>query len=269
MYYSKNRDRDILIWIGELNKKNINIQKNFVVRYQDINGEHIRYRIKLNDNEDDKQIVTLFREFNEFSETGAIKDVDICTYYQETNRYGGINLIDDIETFFDADTKLIIHINELYKIDTLDRYQEFQLYTIGILTILLEFYYDYEEIYIKLHKNVVDNNNKKYYRSMKEYIIPFIETIINGEMPIKTRIDEQKLLCRKKEMRKIKSKLESYGDDERDNIIFSLIHMYCNRLNGDNTLENKYLELIKYALKEIISRNKYIRSKSYNGETYN
>ena len=44
----------------------------------------------------------------------------------------------------------------------------------------------------------------------------------------------------------------------KESIIASVIHMFCNRLTGDRSLEHKYLNIMREAISNIIEKDRHL-----------
>jgi len=83
----------------------------FFIRYNE-NGDHIRFRILLNDEHDGQQLTSLFvKDLEAYLAAGLISDIQIKTYKREVNRYGA-DLISTVETHFCADSKYVLSVIE-------------------------------------------------------------------------------------------------------------------------------------------------------------
>ena len=81
----------------------------FFIRYNE-NGNHIRFRIQLN-NPRDGQLLTskLMDNLELFLNSGLVSDVQIKTYKRELERYGS-NMIEDVEQHFAIDSEFVLSL---------------------------------------------------------------------------------------------------------------------------------------------------------------
>ncbi|KRT15364.1 hypothetical protein ASU31_15170 [Pedobacter ginsenosidimutans] len=81
----------------------------FFIRYNE-NGNHIRFRIQLN-NPRDGQLLTskLMDDLELFLNSGLVSDVQIKTYKRELERYGS-NMIEDVEQHFELDSEFVLSL---------------------------------------------------------------------------------------------------------------------------------------------------------------
>ena len=81
----------------------------FFIRYNE-NGDHIRFRILLNDEQDGQKLTSLFvADLDEYLTAGLVSDIQLKTYKREVNRYGA-DLISAVETHFCADSDYVLSI---------------------------------------------------------------------------------------------------------------------------------------------------------------
>lgn len=83
----------------------------FFIRYNE-NGNHIRFRVQLN-NPGDGQLLTskLMDDLELFLNSGLVSDVQIKTYKRELERYGS-NMIEDVEKHFAVDSEFVLSLLE-------------------------------------------------------------------------------------------------------------------------------------------------------------
>ncbi|NII85758.1 MULTISPECIES: lantibiotic dehydratase [unclassified Pedobacter] len=83
----------------------------FFIRYNE-NGNHIRFRIQLNNPRDGQLLISeLMNELELFLNSGLVSDVQIKTYKRELERYGS-NLIEDVEQHFATDSEFVLSLLE-------------------------------------------------------------------------------------------------------------------------------------------------------------
>ncbi|MGM9474828.1 thiopeptide-type bacteriocin biosynthesis protein [Pedobacter sp. GSP4] len=83
----------------------------FFIRYNE-NGNHIRFRVLLNDTHQNQTLTTgLMDRLEVFLNTGLVSDVQIKTYKRELERYGA-ELIENIELHFGNDSEFVLSLFE-------------------------------------------------------------------------------------------------------------------------------------------------------------
>ncbi|MDC1161919.1 thiopeptide-type bacteriocin biosynthesis protein [Tenacibaculum sp.] len=91
--------------------KGKSISKWFFIRYIDPDN-HIRVRFLLNDVENISEVILQFNEaINPYIKSKEVWNIEIATYKRELERYGG-SVINEVETLFFYDTKMILAIIE-------------------------------------------------------------------------------------------------------------------------------------------------------------
>lgn len=85
------------------------IKKWFFIRYNE-NGNHIRLRLLLHDPADSMQLIAaLSNLLKEDLESGIISDIQLKTYYRETERYGLAGM-EAVETHFSTDSEYVLNM---------------------------------------------------------------------------------------------------------------------------------------------------------------
>lgn len=83
----------------------------FFIRYNE-NGNHIRFRVQLNNPGDGPLLISkLMDDLESFLNSGLVSDVQIKTYKRELERYGS-NMIEDVERHFAIDSAFVISLLE-------------------------------------------------------------------------------------------------------------------------------------------------------------
>lgn len=264
--YGKNTRSDEIItqYIEQLEEET-KPEKLFFIRYSDTE-KHLRIRLKYKTrSEAIRQIGKLMLWYQTMRENGVVKNIIFDTYYRENNRYGGENLIDDIEEFFYRDSKFVISILQNFDIEDKEKLEI--LYFFGMVSILKELANGIKEMF-EIMNNYSDNPEirRHYKKSRKKYEEMFAAML--GDNYIQQTSFEnikESYIKRKKSLEKIKSRLEENlikGRlmNSKEKIILSLMHMYCNRLYGYNPYEEKYSILLRNTLHDKLSKlNNYER----------
>ncbi|RLJ77207.1 lantibiotic dehydratase [Pedobacter alluvionis] len=83
----------------------------FFIRYNE-NGNHIRFRIQLNNPIDGQLLISrLMDDLESLLNSGLVSDVQIKTYKRELERYGS-NMIEDVERHFAVDSAFVVSLLE-------------------------------------------------------------------------------------------------------------------------------------------------------------
>lgn len=228
------------------------IKQFYFIRYADPDI-HIRLRIQMNDFKENTNNIICYTWLNNLSRNSKIKEYTINIYERELERYGGAIPFDYVEKFFCLDSMYITEVLSTKRTEEMNE----QLVVMSNIFILNIFDNSYER-QLNLFENYMTNLNnykKEFKKSMKEYIM--ICKLLNDYIPLKKLkfknsggIDEViQLLNSRNEMLKqyiIKlHELDKQGGlaNTIDDIIFSILHMHCNRFRGNRIFETKTLEL--------------------------
>ena len=134
-------------------------------------------------------------------------------------------------------------------------------YIIGITFILKNLTEELEEMFQILDSMGFQNNYRKEYRERSARYLQYVQSVLN-ECEEKYLDVKEEHLQEKKALKIYAKKLESQmrakkNTNEKENIVLSIIHMYCNRMTGNRTYENKYLAIVRHALYQILQQEKH------------
>jgi len=113
IYCHQQRSDQILVTVIDpfLAKHSADIKKWFFIRYNE-NGNHIRFRLLLNDNHKAQMLTSnLMDDLALFLNAGLVSDVQIKTYKRELERYGS-TMIESVEEHFTADSEFVLSLLE-------------------------------------------------------------------------------------------------------------------------------------------------------------
>jgi len=187
-----------------------------------------------------------------------ISSIDFDSYFREIERYGGNQLIDYAENIFCDDSIFVSNIIKLIRTNALNLELE-EIAVIGILSILNELgldYYTQKDIFITLYdKNEyrdLFNQKRNLYLQISDFNItlPFRDEFTDRSLIIKL------LELRKKSLNSFAEKMNSVDNsgnltNSNLDIVLSIIHMFCNRLNGNLEFENKVMCLTRHCLQSL------------------
>lgn len=238
--------------VNELISKKICSQY-FFIRYCDTR-EHIRFRIKIIENNN-----SLFWEHyliwqNQCKEEGILFDVSTCTYEREIERYGGFKLIEYAERFFMEDSILVQEILCLQE-ETSDFWKDsdaIAILCINDLMINWGMNIDEREKWLSLKISPKDyrkefKENEQKYRKYMLQRTPLDENI---------SLLHSLLYNRKKAILEYKCAIDQMYEEGlltniKEEILSSLIHMFCNRFKADNLWEKKVRALTRHTLHSV------------------
>ncbi len=217
----------------------------FFIRYNE-GGEHIRLRFQPVYKKDIGDLINIvFQAFDEYQNTGLIRDIKICTYKRELERYAYAGM-EGVEHHFCLDSNLVLQLlkngystTELYKL-IITYTLELGTLHFGIhrFTALLQ---QIKSSYAKEHKI-----QKKHYKQINKSYESW-----NSQTTITTLPKEiSKLLRLFQDSFRI---LLENVDPSNDSILFGdLFHMHVNRIFTDHQRTHEYI-IYEYLYKLCIS----------------
>lgn len=233
----------------------------FYVRYQDP-LHHLRVRIEVT--ERDQWVSTLF-ELEKASpfwmERGFIKKLELCPYEREIERYGGIDLIQSIEKLFCADTLSVIHLLRSVSARQMSL-PSIITQTLSVMYFLEGFQFTCEQKIALLERSMKNKQDLGWldgYREHKRFLSSHLE--ISKEEAVASPLHRMFQEAYHLSLHAKGALLERAGaltETRRFEIVDSLLHMHCNRLNGENRDEAKsrhfaYKALVDLERKHVLS----------------
>lgn len=237
------------------------IKKHFFIRYND-NRNHIRLRYEVN-NEKVFELNTMVNSWiRTMIDEELIKDVSINIYERELERYGGIEAIKEVENYFGIES--IVVEEYLSLLENKETEVDIEIFAFGCLFNLVKHFgfnfteqlemFDKEvphnvlrKEFSKERKRLMDLATKEMY-FIKEMNEPHVDNLVN-KIKEAAKILSDNLDIIYKNNKLCNSKQE---------ILSSLIHMFCNRIFGiDKESEKKqraYIRHTLYALRYIKQR---------------
>ena len=232
------------------------VERVFFIRYGDKKGPHIRLRFKFHDEIDALNKINILNSFfRELRNDGKISEIEIDSYSPELVRYGGKNMIGIVEKYFSIDSFFVIEL--LNKYDLKKDNEREEAYIIGIVTILMVFYPNRTGLLSALSKHINKDSHRNIFRKKRKGYKELVRKIMNedycGAEGLRIILDD-----RKKQLTDI-VKESSYTNliTPFSNIAFSLVHMFSNRLTGNNEFEEIFLSIIRHAIWDIEMEEKY------------
>lgn len=234
----------------------------FYLRYSDEAGRHLRVRFQYKDEAAAQlHLLDLQKMLMRFRECKLIHTVVFDLYFRENNRYGGSQLIELAEQVFFADSRFVVSLLNEVNVDESDELE--QAYLLGIITILAAFFDQKEDMLKQIELAPLLDENKKVFRKNKPEYIGKIEQLISRNFSGLSEQTRQFIMARDEALKTYRDKIRATTrlTSSEENIIFSLIHMFCNRLNGDRSLEYRYLNITREALSNIVEKGKRLAKK--------
>lgn len=252
-----------------LNKKII--KKYFFMRYADPDV-HIRLRIQVDhDNINLNRILEINNWLSILKEKNKIKKVTLGTYEREIERYGGIELIRIAEELFYYDSKYVLSLLKEKKNGNLNVSDE-EIALISLDSIMSGFDLDIVDKEVLLSEKF---SQKEYRKEFNKYRNNFMNKVdISSDDDLLRNLDFNKevyrsLIIRNEYLRSYYNKIieiDSKGNltNTKLDILFSIMHMFCNRYKANTIWEVKVMTLLRhsiYSLKQKKSRYSYEKNK--------
>lgn len=263
LYHLDDRENEVLRYLIEA-LPSIGGPNFFYLRYSDEVGRHLRVRFQYQgETEAQNHLPSLQDLLKRFREYGLINKIQFDLYCRENNRYGGSQLIQAAERVFFADSRFVVSLLQEFDVD--DDHQLEQAYLLGICTILTAFFDQWADMLKQVNLAPMEEENKKAFRKQKTAYIGKIQQLLSGGF---SNLSDQTRLC----LREREKALTEYRDKMKDtprltnakeSIIASVIHMFCNRLTGERSLEQKYLNIIREALSNIVEKERRLAKKEF------
>ncbi|SHJ16417.1 thiopeptide-type bacteriocin biosynthesis domain-containing protein [Clostridium cavendishii DSM 21758] len=238
------------------------IEKLFFIRYSDPE-KHIRLRLKCK-KIDRKTIYIINNWFKHLREEGLLKKVVFDTYYRETERYGGEELIELAEDIFHADSLLVLNLINLKRSGQIQLDSKY-IAVSNIINILEELGLSYENQKLLFESTFDKDKHRGIFKKDRKLLMDISNSA--DEWRSLRSIEDGELIhnlfeIRKEALNKYREKLKEVDKREglwnsKTNILFSLTHMYCNRFIGDNETEDIIMHLIRHSLHSL----EYLRNK--------
>lgn len=241
--------------------------EHFFLRYSDEKGSHLRIRIKCKDEEIAyMQLGIINKWIREQMDMELIHDAVFDTYFREINRYGGKELIEPCEQIFFKDS---VTVEKLLHSSHIDDERELEkMYMIGISFVLKNLTKDLDDMFSMIDSVGFQNKYRKEYREKRQQYIQYVWAVLSEEeakyLDIAKEHEQEKKVLNTFADRLEKQLQEEKNTNSRENIVFSIIHMYCNRLTGIRAYEEKYLELVRNTLYQIVQQRKHYDNGSVN-----
>lgn len=225
------------------------IKSFFFIKYADPKY-HIRLRLQIT--EPDKLGVALqkFRDwFNLLQENLISYEYTIAQYEREIERYGGSALMPYAENYFCQDSRLVIALLQELSKDA----EEIEREKIGIFVIhnLVNCFCNSLQADSDFLVKYTDNiEHKDLFRKNKKDYLAVIEDDYIGNFSEKTqRIIADREAAIKQYVEQIRhAEQQEQLSTSVDNILLTVIHMFCNRYNGNREWERKVLFLTRHAV---------------------
>lgn len=232
----------------------LNMEKFFFLRYHD-EKPHLRVRFQFKKETMQSQLPVVFEWLKNLENKGLIGSAAIDTYKRENNRYGGSGLIEKAEQVFFADSLFVIRLLQLFDMENED--ERTVVYMFGMLSMFCQLLGSTGEIFELLDN--FDNRHMyrgEFHKKQKGYI-KMMDLIINRQI---CDLDKQYetvkdvYLNREKVLAIYKDSLNDIELKKKENIVSSMVHMFCNRITGNRENESYYRILLRHCVQSKISK---------------
>lgn len=219
----------------------------FFIRYNE-NGNHIRFRVQLNNPKDGQLLISkLMDDLELFLNSGLISDVQIKTYKRELERYGS-NMIEEVEQHFAIDSEFVLSLLETQT----DDFNKYRWCSILFSRIIESNILDKLTIN-KIVKLMSDNFNEEHrldaadFKQLNIHYQEFRKT----EWTILTAEQEQKFSLFSVSFIKT---LEQCAQENALKLLTDLMHMHVNRLFSKDQRTHEMV-MYYFLLKDIQRQN--------------
>ena len=229
-----------IIPFAEKSMANGDLERFFYIRYHD-GQSHLRIRFKLiQANEINNKFLTrLIETLEAIKVKGYTSNIQYDTFIPETKRYGGELVYNEIEHFFYLNSKVTAQLLNLYKLGK-GSIKKTEIAIIAICKLLLDTNMGWEKAIKLIEKNTIKNRFKKEFREEKQ---KFMDLLLNKDRDYYRElylILEQQSECLQKMWISINENEEKLPTSKED-IIGSLLHMFCNRFFGADREKELYV----------------------------
>ncbi|HEK4647645.1 TPA: thiopeptide-type bacteriocin biosynthesis protein [Clostridioides difficile] len=261
LYGINGRENEVIRQVEDLFSSLEEASIKFFIRYYDEGGKNLRVRFRFENSKDlMNNLIYINNFFYKLRDKGMIYTASIDTYLPEISRYGGNELIDYVERFFSIDSKFVMSL--LKKVNLSESSDVEFYYFLGILSILKTIYSSEEEVMEALNKYTRKGKWRDEYKSNKQRYIHFSEIIFYNDVFSIEKVKYLYPLLEKRNslLKEVKNKLDrNINVTNIDSIIFSIIHMFCNRFKGNPGEEEKITHFIRYSMRDVYNRKKYYK----------
>lgn len=229
------------------------VKQYFFICYSDPE-QHLRVRVR---SEKDMKFIVfdeLMHLFERLRNAGLISEVVIDTYEREIVRYGGTQLIENAEKYFFYDSRAVMKIIYMQQL----KKEKFNLEYIGVsfMTMAMEAF----RLPLKEREELLSSiSNQSLYRKEfqqdRKNLIAAVNSTKQWE-EIRNKVDYpyvydclQELFVPLKEYANVVYQADQEGrlTNTVEDIMKSIIHMFCNRLVANNAWEKKIYALTRHA----------------------
>ncbi len=258
LYCKSSREEELISMelkeFGEKLQQEYNVY-HFFMRYTD-DRPHIRLRFGGASDDLYKAAPFIFIWLKDMMKRRIIGDYTLSLYEQETERYGGLQLVPFAEQLFINDSQIVEELIYKKRIGETDL-SEMQMAVISVLKYVELFYDRYEDrlSFLNIFNISKFKNDFKKEKSIYVDLIDLENDWENFSSGKESWILDI-LSSRTAIIQQYKEKLDALSENEKADILYSVIHLHCNRMMGtDREIEQKimyYAEAIMHCKKYLV-----------------
>lgn len=235
--------------------KQKDIKKFFFLRYADPEF-HIRLRLFGEKEKIQNNVFSQVNQyFKELQDNGLLSKAVIDTYIREVERYGGTELIELAEEVFYYDSVFACKMISYMRMKQLKNIPEI-IIVASVINMMEELGIDYETQREIFMNSFDKKQNREFFQQHRKEILSIcnsydewkgLREIEGGDLVYDLFMLRRKSL---KDFGNKMAKLDEIGElwNEKKSILFSLIHMHCNRMFGASQKEQLILATTRHTL---------------------
>lgn len=268
IYIEREKANSILIdSIYPFIKKSIEVEEIYQFFYLRYSDPHFHIRLRINTNE--RNLLKFIDLLNDYISKNKIRSYSIEIYEREIERYGGDSAFKIVEQQFYYDSLLALEYLEKEDNKEIDTFKECAFGIISVYGVLYAFTKDTIEEEGFLNK-VIDHKefHEEYRKKRTDYYNFFTENVIKRSEQSFFFQNRQKLL---EEYANEIKEIDRQGKltNSKTDIILSVIHMFCNRYNGEKVWERKIIAFVRHLLHDYNSKMRYLDKLNNSKESRN
>ncbi|WP_158542215.1 lantibiotic dehydratase [Pedobacter chinensis] len=249
IYCHQQRSDEILAgiipaFLGQFSEE---IKSWFFIRYNE-NGNHLRFRVLLNKQEDGQKLTSAFSDaLHHYLDKGLVSDLQLKTYKRETERYGA-NLISQVEQHFSVDSEFVLSLLQNHA----DAFTKYKSCSTMVNELRLAGVFD-GAVLTKIIKLVSDSFNEEHHLDASDFKKLNQQYQLYKNLPEFTPHQNQKNAFDEFKKSFINILNQSSGD-KRVKLFTDLMHMHVNRLFSRDQRTNEMV-MYYFLLKDIQRKN--------------
>ncbi|UHA73645.1 lantibiotic dehydratase [Paenibacillus sp. 481] len=221
---------------------------------------HIRARFQMPSENNQHQFLPIFHKWtNNLLSEGLITKVVIDTYEPEIERYGGPELMVCAERMFAFDSHVVANLVRLTRFNQIQLSQEI-ISILSVIELFYQFGYNDEQIVHLLNRHF---DVKEYLDEFRKERALLFRILTSDKSELKSVHPEGDMIAQICKLRETavsdyQEKIVDYEQkgmlmNTREDILFSVIHMHINRLQGtDRDKERKVMIMARHTMNSLV-----------------